>query len=60
MSLDQKLKTLNNFDILPLKLRYFKCLIRFLFMDITKNPTFSLIKSIMSFKKFYEVLNKLQ
>jgi hypothetical protein len=58
MSLDQQLKTLNNFDILPLKSRYFKSLIRFLFMNITKNPTSSLIKSMMSYKKTYGSLRR--
>jgi hypothetical protein len=53
MSLERQLKTLKNFDILPLKFKYFKCLIRFLFMNITKNPTSSLIKSSMSLKKTY-------
>jgi len=41
MSLERQLKTLINFDILPLKFRYFKRLIRFLY--ITKNPTSSLV-----------------
>jgi len=35
MSLERQLKTLINFNILPLKFRYFRRLIRFLFMDIT-------------------------
>ena len=47
-----------NFDILPLKFRYFKSLIRFLFMNITKNPTSSLVKSLMSFKKTYGSLRR--
>jgi hypothetical protein len=51
MSLERQLKTLIKFDILPLKFRYFKRLIRFLFMNITKNPKSSLVKSLMSFKK---------
>ena len=58
MSLERQLKTLNNFDILPLKFRYFKRLIRFLFMNITKNPTSSLVKSLMSFKKTYDSLRR--
>ncbi len=39
------------FDILPLKFRYFNRLIRFLFMNITKNTTSSLVKLLMSFEK---------
>lgn len=58
MSLERQLKTLINFDILPLKFRYFKRLIRFLFMNITKNPTSSLVKSLMSFKKTYGSLRR--
>jgi hypothetical protein len=58
MNLNQQLKILNNFDILPLKLRYFKLLIRFSFMNITKIPTSSLIKSIMSYKKTFSSLRR--
>jgi hypothetical protein len=41
----RQIKNLNNFDILPLKFRYFKRLTKFLFMNITKNPTLSLVES---------------
>ena len=58
MSLERQLKTLINFDILPLKFRYFKRLFRFLFMNITKNLTSSLVKSLMSFKKTYGSLRR--
>ena len=58
MNLNQQLKILNNFDILPLKLRYFKLLIRFSFMNITKIPTSSLIKSIMSYKNTFSSLRR--
>jgi hypothetical protein len=51
MSLERQLKNLINFDILPLKFRNFKRLIRLLFMNITKNPISTLVKLLMSFKK---------